>query len=116
MQVVSMVRAEGPGHPAGDLEDRLEICVRLLPSGHLDAAAWEVGSAPWRGRHTRRGALTGANELVKTSVGWALRELPGDDAPLHSLMIGIVRPGELVSVSRPDGDVMVYRIVAVDAG
>ncbi len=115
MQVVSMVLAEGPGHPAGDLEDRLELRVRLLPSGLLDSAAWEAGVAPWRGAQTRSGVLVRSNELVRTSQGWALREQSGDDGPLRSVMVGIVRPGELVSVSRLDGGIMVYRIVAVDA-
>ena len=115
MQVVSMVLAEGPGHPAGDLEQRLEFRVLLLPSGHLDAAAWESGSVPWHGAQSHNGALVRDSELVKTSEGWALRELSGEDAPLLQVMIGVVRPGELVSVSRLDGGVMVYRIVAVDA-
>ena len=116
MQVVSMVLAEGPGHPAGDLEDRLEFRVLLMSSGHLDAAAWEFGSVTWHSAQSYNGALICASELVKTSEGWALRELSGDDAPLLNVMIEVVRPGELVSVSRLDGDVMVYRIVAVDVG
>lgn len=114
MRVVSMVLAQGPGHPDGDLEDRLELRVLLTPSGHLDAAAWEAGSVPWRGAQARNSVIR-CNELVKTSEGWALRELSGDDAPLHRMTIVIIRPGELASVSQPDGDVMVYRIVAVEA-
>ena len=114
MQVVSMVLAEGPGRPEGDLEARLEFRVVLMPSGHLDAAAWESGLVPWHGAQSYNGAMVRASELVKTSGGWALRELSGEDAPLLHVMIGIVRPGELVSVARLEGDIMVYRIVAVD--
>ncbi len=115
MQVVSMVLAEGPGRPAGDLDDRLEFRVLLTPLGQLDAAAWQAGSAPWHTARLLNGTVTRSGELVKAGEGWALRELCGDDDPLYGLTIGIVRPGELVSVSRLDGDVMVYRIVAVEA-
>jgi hypothetical protein len=42
--------------------------------------------------------------------------LGSEDEPLYSLAAQIIRPGELVSVSRLDGDEMIYRIVAVEPG
>ena len=115
MQVVSLVLAEGPGHPAGDVADRLRLEVWLTPLGQLDAAVWEAGSAPWRTARSVNGAVTRSGELVKTAAGWALRELSGQDEPLYRVTIGIARPGELVSVARLDGSEMIYRIVAVEA-
>ena len=114
MQLVTMVLADGPGRVAGDLDDRLEFHVLLTAHGQLDAASWEAGSAPWRTARVQAGEVTRSGELVKTAEGWALRELGSEDGPIYRVTAGIVRPGELLSVSRLDGDEMVYRIVAVD--
>jgi len=43
-----------------------------------------------------------------------LRSVGGEDDPLFSLDVQIVRPGELVMVRRPGGDQLLYRIVAVE--
>ena len=55
-----------------------------------------------------------AGELVKIEDGWAMRSLGSEDEPLYSVNAQIVRPGEIVRVSRLDGDEMLYRIVAVE--
>ena len=112
---VTMVLARGPQHPDGNLDDRMRLLVALTPQGHLDAAAWETGSNPWLTSRTRPDRPRRTGELVKIDAGWALRELGSEDEPLYSLAAQIIRPGELVSVSRLDGEEMVYRIVAVDA-
>lgn len=113
---VTMVLARGPGAPDGDLNDRMQLQVILAAGGHLDASAWETGQTPWRSSRERPGHPTRSGELVKISEGWALRSLDSEDDPLYSLSAQIVRPGELVTVSRLDGDEMIYRIVAVDPG
>jgi hypothetical protein len=114
MATVTMVLALGPGRPEGDLEDRMVLQVELTAPGYLDAAAWEEGTTPWRTVRTRAGQVTRSGELVKIAEGWALRELGSEDEPLYSFRPGIIRPGEVVSVSRLDGDEMIYRIVAVE--
>ncbi len=109
-----MVLAQGPGHPDGDLEDRIHLRVNLTPQGHLDAAAWEHGSAPWLSSRERAGQAVRSGEIVKIDDGWALRSLNSEDEPLYSVDAQIVRPGEIVRIRRLDGDEMLYRIVAVE--
>ena len=111
---VMMVLAQGPGRPKGDLDDRMILHVVLATSAHLDAVEWSAGDQPWRTRRERSGHPVRSGELVKIDEGWALRELGSEDEPLYRLAAGVVRPGEMVSVGRLDGDVMIYRIVAVD--
>ena len=111
---VTLVLAQGPRHPDGNLDDRMHLHVKLTSQGHLDAAAWEVGSTPWRTSRDRPDHPTRTGELVKIEEGWALRELGSEDDPLYSLDAQIVRPGEIVRVARLDGDEMLYRIVAVE--
>ncbi len=115
MMNVTLVLARGPGQPGGNLDDRMHLQVDLTPQGHLDAAAWETGTLPWRTSRDRPGHPTRTGELVKIEEGWALRELDSEDEPLYGINAQIVRPGEIVSVARLDGDEMLYRIVAVDA-
>ncbi len=111
---VTMVLAHGPGLPDGNIDDRLTLEVMLTPQGVLDAAAWENGREPWRSSRIRSGQPTRSGELVKIEEGWALRELGSEDEPLYSLNADIVRPGEIVRVSRLDGNEMLYRVVAVE--
>ena len=115
MMNVTLVLARGPRQPEGNLDDRMHLQVELTPQGHLDGVAWETGTAAWRTSRDRPGHPTRAGELVKIETGWALRELGSEDEPLYSLSAQIVRPGEIVTVVRLDGDEMLYRIVAVDA-
>jgi hypothetical protein len=111
---VLMVLACGPDHPAGNLDDRLELRVHLTPQGLLDTGAWETGDTPWltsrqRSDHPRRDG-----ELVKLEDGWAIRNLDNEDDPLLAFRASIIRPGEIASVIRLDGGELIYRIVAVD--
>ena len=112
---VTMVLARGPHQPDGNLDDRMRMQVALTPQGHLDAAAWETGSGPWLTSRERPDRPRRAGELVKIDEGWALRELDSEDEPLYGMAAQIIRPGELVSITRLDGDEMLYRVVAVDA-
>ena len=114
MVSVLMVLARGPGFPEGNVDDHMKLHVALTPQGHLDATAWETGHKPWATSRTRPGHPPRTGELVKIEEGWALRDLDGVDDPLYSFAAQIVRPGEIVQVSRLDGEDMLYRIVAVD--
>ena len=114
MVSVTMVLAQGPGFSEGNLDDRMHLDVLLTPQGHLDAAAWETGVTPWTTSRQRPGHATRTGELVKIEDGWALRHLGSEDDPLYSFAAQIIRPGEIVQVSRLDGEEMLYRIVAVD--
>lgn len=111
---VMMVLAHGPGAPDGDVEDRLHLHVALTPQGLLDGAAWETGSEPWHSRRQRAGQEVRSGELVKIEEGWALRQLDSEDEPLYAVTADIIRPGEIVTIGRLDGDEMLYRVVAVD--
>ncbi len=113
---VTMVLAQGPGFPDGNLEDRMHLHVALTAPGYLDVAAWETGTTPWATSRERPGHSDRTGELVKIEEGWALRDLGGEDDPLYSFAAQIIRPGEIVQVSRLDGDEMLYRIVAVEPG
>ena len=109
-----LVLASGPDMRDGDLNDRIEMQVVLTPQGHLDPGAWETGSAPWLTVRQQVGRPTRTGELVKIDEGWALRDIDSEDGPLSSLTATIIRPGEIVTVIRPNGDELIYRIVAVD--
>ncbi len=114
MAKVVMLLAQGPTQPEGDLKDRIELRVALTPQAQIDGAAWETGILPWIATRDRPGHPRRRSELVKIEGGWALRSLGGQDDPLSSLDVQIVRPGELVGVRRPNGDELLYRIVAVE--
>jgi len=114
MTKVVMLLAQGPAQPEGDLGDRIEMRVALTPQAQIDAAAWEIGILPWIAIRERPGHPRRTSELVKIDGGWALRSVGGEDDPLFSLDVQIVRPGELVMVRRPGGDQLLYRIVAVE--
>ena len=116
MVKVTLVLAHGPGHPDGDLDDRMHLRVALSPQGHLDGVAWEDGRFPGSPAASAPAHPVRSGELVKIEDGWALRSLASEDEPLYSVVAPIVRPGEIVRVSRLDGDEMLYRIVAVEPG
>jgi hypothetical protein len=111
---VTMVLARGPSFPAGNLDDRLELLVLLTGQGLLDTSAWENGQALWLTSRDRPGHPRRAGELVKLESGWAIRGLEQEDGPLLAFAAAIMRPGEIASVTRLDGDELIYRIVAVE--
>ena len=114
MTKVTMVLASGPDMLDGDLNDRIDMQVMLTAHGHLDPSAWETGRETWLTVRQRVGRPTRTGELVKIDDGWALRDVDSEDGPLSSLSATIIRPGEIVTVVRPKGDALIYRIVSVD--
>ena len=113
LTTIVMLLASSPGQPMGNLADRLELRARLTSQGRLDAA--EFGAVAWStGRSLPDGRLFNG-ELVRSDAGWALRGLAGDDAPLWDFEGQVFRPGEYVTLRRPNGETLVYRIVDVRA-
>jgi hypothetical protein len=116
MTKVMMVLARGPDHPAGNLDDRLDLQVQLTAQGQLDTVAWETGNTPWLTSRRRSDHPQRDGELVKLEDSWAIRNLDNEDDPLLAFSAAIMRPGEIATVIRLDGKDLVYRIVAVEAG
>jgi hypothetical protein len=109
-RVVALL-ASGPGSPEGDLEQGLALSVRLTGQGQIDPS-----SAPgefqvqrfWADRAEWQGAL----EWLGT--GWALRNDRGPDEPLWELDVRVVRPGDYITLRRPEGGDAIFRIVSVE--
>ena len=115
MTKLTMLLARGPGLPEGDLNDRLVMHLSLTAQGHLDADAFEHASQPWLSARDRPGLNTKTSELTHEYDIWALKSINGDDDPLWVVEGHVFRPGELVILRRPDGEELLFRIVAVDA-
>ena len=116
MTKLTMVLARGPGLPEGDLNDRLSAHVRLTSQGLLDAEAYAAGGQPWVACRERPGQAAKQLELVSIDERWALQALVGDDDPLWTFEGHVFRPGELVLLRRPDGEELIFRVVALEAG
>jgi hypothetical protein len=110
---IAMLLAQGPGRPNGDLADRLELTAALTPQGALDEAAF--GDPPWPTRRVLPDGRALVGELVRADAGWALRGPAGEDAPLWDFEGRVFRPGEYVTLRRPGGDELIFRIVDVRA-
>ena len=118
MARVMAVLAQGPGQPDGDIEDRMEMQVRLNAVGQLDRAAWTAAPSGWSAVRTRpdQGEQSGEVALIDGEADgfWAVRRGPGGDEPLWVLDSEVVRPGEILSVRSPEGARLLFRVVAVE--
>ncbi len=112
MTKLTMLLARGPGLPEGDLNDRLSVELCLTSQGLLDAEAFEARSEPWLAARERPGIAVKRSELMPLDQGWALQGIHGDDDPLWQFEGHVFRPGELVVLRRPDGEELIFRIVA----
>lgn len=115
MVKVTMLLARGPGAPEGDVADRVEMRVRLNPLAQLDLVGYEADPAAWIVTRTRPGAGPRAAQVLRLDTGWAVQSLRGEDEPLWELAGAIFRPGEIAALRGPDGEELLYRIVAVEA-
>lgn len=115
MAKLTMLLARGPGLPDGDLNDRMVMRMHLTGQGHLDAQAFHGAHEPWLAARDRPGLPTKQSELIHEEDTWALKDLTDDDNPLWIVEGHVFRPGELVVLRRPDGEELLFRIVAVDA-
>ncbi len=115
MTKVTLLLAQGPGKPEGDLEDRLEMMLDLTPQGQLDPAAYDAAPAPWLASRKREGSSVRNLEIIRLDEGWALQSTNSGDDPIWVFDGHIYRPGELVRLRRPDGEEMLFRIVNTEA-
>jgi len=88
--------------------------VVLTPHGRLDDLAWQGDPASWHVRHLCGQAPVREGDLVRLDGSWALREAPGEDAPLQDFDARLIRPGEYASLRGTDGVLRSFRIVAVE--
>jgi hypothetical protein len=103
--------ASGPGFPEGDLGQGLRLSVRLTGQGQIDpsGAPGEFRALRfWPDREDWQGAL----EWLDT--GWAVRNDRGPDEPLWELGVRAVRPGDYITLHRPEGGDAIFRIVSVE--
>lgn len=112
MTKLTMVLAKGPGLPDGDLQDRLVIRLALNPQGQIDPSAYDIDPMPWLATRERAGNEDRPSELIRLDEGWALQSIISEDDPLWTLEGHVFRPGELVRLGRPDGEELLFRIVA----
>ena len=115
MTKLTMLLARGPGLPDGDLGDRLVTHLLLNAQGQIDPAAYEADPTPWLATREAPGSDLIQVELIRLDEGWALQSLRDADDPLWTFEGHVFRPGELVRLRRPDGQELLFRIVASEA-
>lgn len=114
MTKITLVLARGPGKPDGDVNDRLELNVCLNTQGQIDPQAYDTAFEPWLASRNRDHAPTRELEIIRLDDGWALQSTNSQDDPIWVFEGHLYRPGEVVLLHRPDGDEMLYRIVAAE--
>ena len=115
MVKVTMLLAQAPGQPEGNLADKIEMHVELTPGAQIDAVAHQAAPSPWLAMRERPGHAPRQSELVRLDETWALQSMRSEDDPLWTFESGVIRPGELVRLGRPGGDEQLFRIVSVEA-
>ena len=114
MTKLTMLLAQGPGLPDGDVQDRLVMRLDLTGQGHIDMDAYNAAPTPWLASRERHGAEPRHLEVVRLDEGWALQSTRSEDDPIWTFEGHVFRPGELVSLRRPSGDEMLFRIVSAE--
>jgi hypothetical protein len=109
-----MLLARGPDQPEGDLHDRLVMGLGLTRQGQIDLDAYNSASSPWLAFRDREGGTPRALEVVRIEEGWALQSTNSEDDPIWAFDGHIFRPGELVTLRRPDSEILLFRIVATE--
>ena len=112
MTKLMLVLAHGPDHPEGDITDRLTLHLALTSQGQIDAAGYETDPMPWLANRQRDTAPARDLEVIRLDEGWALQSTNSLDDPIWVFEGHVFRPGELVRLRRPDGQELLFRIVA----
>ena len=115
MTKLTMLLAQGPGLPKGDLGDRLVTHLLLNAQGQIDPAAYDADPMPWLATRDAPGREPIQVEVIRLDEGWALQSMRDADDPLWTFEGHVFRPGELVRLRRPDGEELLFRIVASEA-
>lgn len=112
MTNLTLVLAHSPEQPDGDIEDRLVVALQLTAQGQIDTSSYEAAETPWLAHRQVNGTAPRDLEVVRLDEGWALQSTTSLDDPICVFEGHIYRPGELVRLRRPDGQELLYRIVA----
>lgn len=111
--------AREKSHPEGSTQYGYDIVAPLQSDGHLDAAEWKAQRARCTVHRFWQGEADQHGELIHTRGGkWALSYDPTtdeDDESLFRMDSHLLRQGEYISLSGPDGERHTFRIVAVSA-
>lgn len=105
--------ARSPDQPAGDTRTGIELTVCLTGRGQLDPNACLETTGRirrfWPDRPDWQGTLQHIDE-----GRWGLQAATNADEPLRELDAPIFRPGEYLTLRRPNGEELVFRIVSVE--
>ncbi len=115
MAKLTLVLAHGPDKPEGDIDDRLFLDLVLTSQGQIDGASYDSAPSPWLASRQYDGDAPRRLEVIRLDEGWALQSTNSLDDPIWVFEGHVFRPGELVRLRRPDGQEMLYRIVASQA-
>ena len=115
MTKLTMLLAQAPGQPDGDVEDRLIMALCLTKQGQIDIDAFHAAPTPWLARRERAGGEPRELEVIRIDEGWALQSTRSEDDPIWTFDGHVFRPGELVRLRRPDSQELLFRIVSVEA-
>ncbi len=110
---LTAVLARGPNQPNGDTACGIEIELCLNARGQIEAAC--AGEEPWRVRRFWPDREDWHGELVPLDDGWGVRGTQGDDEPVWELHGRTLRPGEYITLVRPDDVELVFRIVNIES-
>ncbi|MBV8578169.1 MAG: hypothetical protein JOZ58_24455 [Acetobacteraceae bacterium] len=115
MARVMMLLAQGPGKPEGDIHEGIDMRACLNSQGQVDVAAYEADPLPWRVRRFWPGREDWFGHLIMLDDGqWGLLSESGDNAPVWNISGRTFRPGEYVTLRRPDHEELIFRIVNVE--
>ncbi len=113
---VTALLAQGPGQPAGDTAQGLDLMLGLTADAHIDLPAYFDDPRPWTARRFRPGRADWHGEVVREETGWVLRGAPAEDGPVWLLDVRSLHPGDYLTLRRPDGEALVFRVVRVTQG
>jgi len=112
---VTALLANGPGQPNGDTRTGLELVVCLDAQGRPDLDACPVDH-PWEVRRFWPNRQDWRGNLVRLEGGaLGIHSADGPDEPLRRLCGQVFRPGEYLTLRRPSGEELMFRIVSVEA-
>lgn len=115
MAKIMMLLAQGPGKPDGDLHQGLVLRASLNKNDHIDVAAYEADPLPWRARRFWLDKEDWYGHLILVDEGeWGLLSEKGDNEPVWNLTANLFRPGEYVTLTRPDHAELTFRIVGIE--
>jgi len=115
MKKLTMLLAQSPDKPDGDIEDRLVMGLALTQQGQIDVEAYHSAGSPWLARRERPGTEPRQLEVIRIDERWALQSIRSEDDPIWTFDGHVFRPGELVRLRRPDSKELLFRIVSTES-